>query len=317
MKNHLQSILSISEGTLPVRYLGVPLITSRLLASDCQVLVTKILERVLSWSNKLLSYGGRAELVSSVLFSIQCYWSSIFVLPKKVLSDVERILRSFFWTGPDMKSSGAKVSWDSVCLPKPEGGLGFRRLKDWNVAAMTKYIWALAKKADTLWIKWVHMFVIKTKCMWTMKVPVYSSWTIKKIFKLRAMVQPWIKCIVGNGSNTFLWWDNWHPVGPLFQKFGERLGDTLHRASSAKVSSVIAGNNWNWPNGRSAIVRAIERDTPSSFLPNVLREDSVRWCLSPTGYSLLKLLGMPSALLPLKLNGIRVFGSSIMFLGGL
>lgn len=66
-----------------------------------------------------------------------------------------------------MKSSGAKVSWDSVCLPKPEGGLGFRRLHDWNVAAMTKYIWALAKKADTLWIKWVHMFVIKTKCMWT------------------------------------------------------------------------------------------------------------------------------------------------------
>lgn len=62
-----------------------------------------------------------------------------------------------------------------------------------------------------------------------MKVPVSSSWTIKKIFKLRTMVQPWIKCIVGNGSNTFLWWDNWHPVGPLFQ----RLGDTLSRASSA------------------------------------------------------------------------------------
>lgn len=63
LKNHLQSILSISEGTLPVKYLGVPLITSRLLASGCQVLVTKILDRVLSWSNKLLSYGGRAELV--------------------------------------------------------------------------------------------------------------------------------------------------------------------------------------------------------------------------------------------------------------
>lgn len=168
-------------------------------------------------------------------------------------------------TGPDMKSSGAKVSWESVCLPKEEGGLGFRKLKEWNAAAMIRYIWAIASKADSLWIEWIHMFVIKSKCMWSMKVPASSSGTNKKIFKLRTIVQPSIKCIVGNGSKTFLWWDNWHPMGLLFQHFGDRLGDILRRTSNAKVSSVIAGNNWRWPRGRSTIVREIERGTLGNF----------------------------------------------------
>lgn len=57
----------------------------------------------------------------------------------------------------------------------------------------------------------------------------------------------------------------------------------MRRASTAKVSSIIAGNHWRWQYGRSAVVREIERATPNSFLPNVLCEDSIRWLLSPSG----------------------------------
>lgn len=46
---------------------------------DCVVLKKKILGRIQSWSNRSLSFGGRAQLVLSVLFSIQVYWSSISV----------------------------------------------------------------------------------------------------------------------------------------------------------------------------------------------------------------------------------------------
>lgn len=96
VKNLLCNILPIKVGELPVRYLGVPLITTRLHASDCQLLIDKITARVQSWTNRLLLYGGRAQLISSVLFSTQVYWSSIFILPQKVLkSIIEAILRSF------------------------------------------------------------------------------------------------------------------------------------------------------------------------------------------------------------------------------
>lgn len=89
-----------------------------------------------------------------------------------------------------MKKSGAKINWHSVCKPKEEGGLGFRVLEGWNKAAMVKHIWAVCQKSDTLWVKWVHTYVIKSSCFWTMKIPQNASWTIKKLFKLRSFVQP-------------------------------------------------------------------------------------------------------------------------------
>lgn len=104
-KQEFFQILAIPEGVLPVRYLGVPLITTRLHATDCQVLLDKILRRIQSWANKLLSYGGRAQLIKSVLFT-QIYWSSIFILPQRVLKEVERVLRSFFWSGTAEKYWG-------------------------------------------------------------------------------------------------------------------------------------------------------------------------------------------------------------------
>lgn len=46
----LLSILHIPEGKLPVKSLGVPLITTRLHSQDCQLLVDEILAQVQSWS---------------------------------------------------------------------------------------------------------------------------------------------------------------------------------------------------------------------------------------------------------------------------
>lgn len=96
------------------------------------------------------------------------------------------------------------MKWEDVCAPKAEGGLGFRVLKDWNKAAMSGHLWAIAKKADTLWIRWVHTYVINEQCLWHIRIPPSSSWTIIKIFQLRDMVQPWIKHVTGNGAGTFL-----------------------------------------------------------------------------------------------------------------
>lgn len=77
------------------------------------------------------------------------------------MNAVEKLLRSFLWSGPDLKTSGAKVAWKSTCTPKSEGRLGFKLLKDWNKALMLRHLWAVCLKAGTLWIKWIHTYVIK------------------------------------------------------------------------------------------------------------------------------------------------------------
>ncbi|KAK1408128.1 hypothetical protein QVD17_39762 [Tagetes erecta] len=46
----------LSSAKLPVRYLGVPLVASRVRTSDCRALIEKVDNRVGDWKNKLLSF---------------------------------------------------------------------------------------------------------------------------------------------------------------------------------------------------------------------------------------------------------------------
>jgi hypothetical protein len=115
------------EGSLPVRYLGVPLITKRLSAMDCDALVAKIAGRIDSWLVRHLSFARRLQLISSILFSLQVFWARVFILPKKVIRLIEQKFNRFLWSGKDTKAK-AKVAWDKVCFPKSEGVLGLGNL---------------------------------------------------------------------------------------------------------------------------------------------------------------------------------------------
>jgi hypothetical protein len=148
-------LMQMTEGKLPVRYLGVPLITTRLTAADCEELVAKFTSRIDSWCSKHLSFAGRLQLISSVLFSLQVFWSSILILPKVVINLLEQKLNRFLWCGKDEKAK-AKVSWEKICVPRKEGGLRLKRMGAWNKAAMLRQIWNLFAESSSLWVAWVQ-----------------------------------------------------------------------------------------------------------------------------------------------------------------
>ena len=89
VKQILLSSMQMKEGKLLVRYLGVPLTSSRLSSAYCGVLLERITRRIDSWLCRNLFYAGMLQLFSSVLYSLQVYWISIFILPKKVINAIE------------------------------------------------------------------------------------------------------------------------------------------------------------------------------------------------------------------------------------
>jgi len=121
-KEQIIHILGFREGELPMKYLGVPLISSKLKVVYCKGLVDRLTSKVRHWTCRTLSYAGRVQLINSVLFSIQVYWASLFLLPGQVIKSVEQIMRSFLWSGSAMRTTRAKVAWEQVCLLKKEGG---------------------------------------------------------------------------------------------------------------------------------------------------------------------------------------------------
>ncbi|KAL2235741.1 UNVERIFIED_CONTAM: hypothetical protein Sindi_1306300 [Sesamum indicum] len=105
-----------------MRYLGLPLISSKLSISDCQPLISKIDARITGWEGISLSYTGRVQIIKTVLSTLSLYWASAFILPKKVINEIQKRLRNFLWKGT--KSSGyAKVAWKDVCRQADEGDL--------------------------------------------------------------------------------------------------------------------------------------------------------------------------------------------------
>ncbi|GJZ77850.1 RNA-directed DNA polymerase, eukaryota, reverse transcriptase zinc-binding domain protein [Tanacetum coccineum] len=70
--------------------------------------------------------------IASVLSSMQVYWDSVFLLPKTIIYDIERIFKKFLWSSGDTSKGKAKVAWSDVCMPKDQGGLGFKSLDLWN-----------------------------------------------------------------------------------------------------------------------------------------------------------------------------------------
>nr|GEV09953.1 hypothetical protein [Tanacetum cinerariifolium] len=55
VKLSILQVLLFEEGTLPVKYLGVPLVSSRLMIRDCNELIDKVKIRIQDWKNKALS----------------------------------------------------------------------------------------------------------------------------------------------------------------------------------------------------------------------------------------------------------------------
>ncbi|GJU81521.1 hypothetical protein Tco_1283886 [Tanacetum coccineum] len=123
IKNEILSIIPFAKDELPVKYLGVPLISSRLLNKDCKVLVEKVSNRIRDWKNKSLSYAGRLQLCRSVLSSMHVYWAAVLVIPIGIIQDIKQLMRGFLWCNGELKRGKAKVAWDIICLPKREGGL--------------------------------------------------------------------------------------------------------------------------------------------------------------------------------------------------
>lgn len=150
-------------GALPIKYLGLPLSSKKWNKMNCHQLVEKITHRVKVTYSRQLSYAGRLQVIEAVLFSIQSFWSSVFILPQSVLKEVDRICREYLWGGSvDKKKRVALLSWEKICQPKKLGGLNIKGCKEWNIASVGKLIWQLQVNKESLWVKWVHSIYMKT-----------------------------------------------------------------------------------------------------------------------------------------------------------
>lgn len=181
-EDELLAILGMVKGQLPSTYLGLPLITTALNAQLCNPLVEKIKMKLTGWAGKLLSFAGRTELIRSVITSMHLYWSSCFQLPEATLSTIEAHFRNFLW-----QNKAPMVKWEDCCLPKREGGLGFKCIRGMNLVAVVRLIWKIFKESDSTWTRWLTAKYLdgNVENFWTVDKHKAPSWVWRSMWNAR------------------------------------------------------------------------------------------------------------------------------------
>jgi len=215
-----------------------------------------------------------------VLFGLQVYWSSIFILLKKVLKDISQVFNRFLWNGGVEYNAKAKVAWKDVCFRKKEGGLGLKDLESWNTSAIMRHIWVMFARSGSLWVAWVQAYLLKEKSFWNVSTPQNGSWYWRKLLKFRHLARGLIRFEAGTGENIHLWIDNWHPFGALVEKFGFRIVYDSCSNLEAKLSSVLKDGIWCWRPAHSEDLVEIQTKLPEMHLGIV---DSPVWTISRSG----------------------------------
>jgi len=125
----------------PFKYLGLEVGGNPRKKSFWEPVVNKLKTRLSVWKGRFLSMVGRICVIKSVFTAISLFYLSVFKAPESVYKSIISIQRRFLWGWVKEKIPISWVSWEDLCKPKEEGGLGLRDIRKFNFALLAKWRW--------------------------------------------------------------------------------------------------------------------------------------------------------------------------------
>ena len=120
------------------KYLGLPSLVGRNKKNTFNSIKEKLRKKLAGWKEKLLSKAGKEVLIKAVAQAISTYTMSVFKLPDSRCEDLTSMIRNFWWGQRNDETKIAWMSWEKLCASKGCGGMGFKKLKEFNLALLAK-----------------------------------------------------------------------------------------------------------------------------------------------------------------------------------
>lgn len=106
------------------------------------------------------------------------------------------------------------VAWRRICVPKREGGLGVRQLRNRNEVAISKFLWRLHARIKDLWVHWARGR-LRGHNLWEAKIPQDCAWTWRKMLQQRDKIKQFMGFKIRDGRQCSLFYDIWLGSEPL------------------------------------------------------------------------------------------------------
>ena len=213
VKTQMRNILGIHNDGGMGKYLGLPEQFGRKKSEMFAYIIDKVKKVTQGWHQRYLSHGGKEVLLKAIALAMPIYSMNVFRLTKEICEEINGILARFWWSSGDKKSIHW-FSWDRICLPKKEGGLGFRDLANFNQALLGKQVWRIMQHPECLMARVLKARYFPDGNILTAVLKKKASYAWKSLLHGRDLVKQGLRVIIGNGSTVSTWIDPWIPCHP-------------------------------------------------------------------------------------------------------
>ncbi|XP_074300009.1 uncharacterized protein LOC141631206 [Silene latifolia] len=282
---------NIPCGTNLGSYLGIPTDAglsggNRSKREIFEFIIDKVRKRLSSWNCILLSPAGRLALISSVLSSLSVYFLSVFKIPVSVTKILDAILSHFWWSGHKKSPS---ISWCSrlfLSQPKGNGGLGIRRMNEFNQALLAKIGWRMLTHPNSILSKSIG---VKYGLKWRDGDLRFNdgksnfSWGWKGIVWGLQLIKPLLAWNISPSSDLGVWNTKWVHGTVLKPRCVELLMDSPNLCNLRIKDLICNSNSWDHRLVSMSFDESSVNDILAIPIPCSQGGDNFYWSASSSG----------------------------------
>ncbi|XP_019197153.1 PREDICTED: uncharacterized protein LOC109191020 [Ipomoea nil] len=217
MKEEVAECLGVEQARNFGKYLGLPSFIGRNKRAVFSYIEDKIRQRVFSWNKKLLSQAGKEVLLKmllkSVAQSMPTFSMSVFLLPESVCESVQRAMNRYWW-GKEPDRGIHWKAWNKLCIPKKFGGLGFKDLRNFNLAMLGKQAWRFLTNPGSLPARIYKARYFPKTSFVDATMGNNPSFCWRSIMAAHDFVVAHVRRRIGNGQETLIWGHPWLQDNP-------------------------------------------------------------------------------------------------------
>ena len=124
MRNHIKQALGVPEIKQYGKYLGLPSFVGKKKKASFNFIKEKVWRKLQCSEEKLLSQAGREVLIKTVVQAISTYTMSCFELSVGLCSEIQSLVKKFWWRQRRDCRKIHWMRWENLCQPKKDGGMG-------------------------------------------------------------------------------------------------------------------------------------------------------------------------------------------------
>ncbi|XP_019158912.1 PREDICTED: uncharacterized protein LOC109155728 [Ipomoea nil] len=235
---------------------GAPPVTHLLFADDCFLFMRANLVETSQMKEILDIYAGASGQLVNYDKSVVCFSANtpsanrdevqnvLGVTPGDTSGrEIEVIFNQYWWTGKVCGGTGLQwKAWRNLCVPKKKGGLGFRTLRDMNVALLGKQVWRLLTRPNSLVAQVYKCRHYPNTSILDVVVGHNPSFIWRGLVEAKGAIKQWAQRSIGDGRTTTIGGDPW-----LVLADDPYVRTQLHETvRSAPVSSLMNGAGTGW-----------------------------------------------------------------------